>query len=263
MKIQKWLILLMVLALIAVTGGALTWLKRHQKLGQPGIKAAPIPGSVAMKIDLPAQVLDFTSTNVPESDVELGYFPKDTSFVERWYTSPDDSPGISATVILMGADRTSIHRPEYCLVGQGFTCDQKEVADIPVGGVTPYRLPVAKWKVSRLVQQPDGQNVKISGVYVFWFVADNEHTTGIVPFQCYLVRDLLLKGNFTALGVCFVFFRMFAGAGRSDVRANAETDCGLGAGISVAAPNCNCRSARVKGPLQRTKKIAKLTLWSN
>lgn len=194
MKIQKSLILLMVLALIAVTGGTLTWLKRHQKLGQPGIKAAPIPGSVAMKIDLPAKVLDFTSTNVPESDVELGYFPKDTSFVERWYTSPDDSPGISATVILMGADRTSIHRPEYCLVGQGFTCDQKEVADIPVGGVTPYRLPVAKWKVSRLVQQPDGQNVKISGVYVFWFVADNEHTTGIVPFQCYLVRDLLLKG---------------------------------------------------------------------
>lgn len=194
MKIQKSLILLMVLALIAVTGGTLTWFKRHQKLGQPGIKATPIPGSVAMKIDLPAKVLDFTSTNVPESDVELGYFPKDTSFVERWYTSPDDSPGISATVILMGADRTSIHRPEYCLVGQGFTCDQKEVVDIPVAGPMPYRLPVAKWKVSRLVQQPDGQNVKISGVYAFWFVADNEHTTGIVPFQCYLVRDLLLKG---------------------------------------------------------------------
>ena len=118
MKIQKSLILLMVLALIAVTGGTLTWFKRHQKLGQPGIKATPIPGSVAMKIDLPAKVLDFTSTNVQESDVELGYFPKDTSFVERWYTSPDGSPGISATVILMGADRTSIHRPEYCLVAR-------------------------------------------------------------------------------------------------------------------------------------------------
>jgi hypothetical protein len=147
-----------------------------------------------MKIEFPARVLDFTSTNVPESEVELGYFPKDTSFAECYYTSPDDLPGISATVILMGADRTSIHRPEYCLAGQGFACDEKTVVDIPVGGPKPYQLPVAKWKVSRLIQQPDGQNVKLSGVYVFWFVADNEQTTGNVQFQCYLVRDLLLKG---------------------------------------------------------------------
>ncbi len=194
MKNQKWLILFAVLVLMAGTACALTWLKANQKLGKPGVRAVPLPGGLAMKIDLPAQVLDFTSTNVPESEVELGYFPKDTSFAERMYTSPDDPFGISATVILMGADRTSIHRPEYCLAGQGFACDEKTVVDIPVGGPKPYQLPVAKWKVSRLVQQPDGQNVKISGIYVFWFVADNEQTTGNVQFQCYLVRDLLLKG---------------------------------------------------------------------
>ena len=195
MNKQKWLILVAVLVLIASTGGALTWLKKHQKLGQPGIiTAASIPGSVAVKIDLPERVLDFTSTNVPESEVELGYFPKDTSFVERLYTSPDDPFGISATIILMGADRTSIHRPEYCLAGQGFSCDDKEVVNIPVASPQPYQLPVAKWKVSRLVQQPDGQNAKVAGVYVFWFVADNEQTTGNVQFQYYLVRDLLLKG---------------------------------------------------------------------
>ncbi|MGA3283100.1 MAG: exosortase-associated EpsI family protein [Verrucomicrobiota bacterium] len=194
MKNQKWLILFAVLILIAGTAGALTWLKTNQKLGKPGIKVTPIPGRVAMEIDLPEHVLDFSSTNVPESEIELGYFPKDTSFVERYYTSPDDSPGICATIILMGADRTSIHRPEYCLAGQGFTCDEKTVADISVGGPKPYQLPVSKWKISRLVQQPDGQNFKVSGIYVFWFVADNEQTTGNVQFQCYLVRDLLLKG---------------------------------------------------------------------
>jgi hypothetical protein len=194
MKSQKWLILFAVLVLIAGTAGALTWLKTNQKLGQPGIKAAPIPGSVAMKIDLPAQVLNFTSTNVPEDDVTLNYLPKDTSFAERYYMSPDDAFSASATIILMGADRTSIHRPEYCLVGQGFACDEKEVVNIPVEGRQPYQLPVSKWKVSRWVQQPDGQNVKQSGIYVFWFVADNEQTTGNVAFQCYLVRDLLFKG---------------------------------------------------------------------
>jgi len=194
MKNQKWLILFVVLILMAATAGALTWLKAHQKLGQPGIIAALIPDSVAMKIDLPARVLDFTSTNVPEANVVLSYLPKDTSFVERYYAPPDDSPGITATIVLMGTDRTSIHRPEYCLAGQGFTCDRKEVVNIPVEGPQPYQLPVSKWEVSRMVQQPDGQKTKISGIYVFWFVADNEQTTGIVPFQCYLIRDLLLKG---------------------------------------------------------------------
>ena len=85
-KNQKWLILFVVLVLMAGTAGALTWLKANQRLGQPGIIATPIPGKVAMKIDLPEQVLDFTSTNVPESDEVLGYLPKDTSFVERCYT---------------------------------------------------------------------------------------------------------------------------------------------------------------------------------
>jgi hypothetical protein len=194
MKHQKWLILLVVLVLMAATAGALTWLKANLRLGKPGIQSGPVPGSVAMKIDLPAEVLDYASTNVPESDVVLGYLPKDTSFVERYYRSPDGLSGISATIVLMGTDRTSIHRPEYCLAGQGFSCDEKTVVNIPVKGAKPYQLPVSKWKVSRLVQQPDGRSVKVSGIYVFWFVADNEQTTGNVQFQCYLVRDLLLKG---------------------------------------------------------------------
>jgi hypothetical protein len=194
MKKQKWLILFVVLVLMAATAGALTWLKTHQKLGKPGIKAIPIPESATMKIDLPAQVLDFTSSNVPESDVVLGYLPKDTSFVERCYTPLDGSFGIYGTIVLMGADRTSIHRPEYCLAGQGFSCDEKTVVEIPVGGPQPYQLPVSKWKVSRLIQQPDGRNINVSGIYVFWFVADDQQTTGNVQFQCYLVRDLLLKG---------------------------------------------------------------------
>ena len=244
-KNQKWLILFAVLVLMAGTAGALTWLKTHQKLGRPGIITAPIPGSATMKIDLPAQVLDFTSTNVPESEIELGYFPKDTSFVERYYLSPGGSPAISATIVLMGADRTSIHRPEYCLAGQGYSCDEKTVVDIPVGGPKPYPLPVAKWKVSRMIQQPDGQNVKISGIYVFWFVADNEQTTGNVQFQCYLVRDLP------------------AGAGRSRFRAHEGADCGLGAGVSTAASICRRRPARMKRPLRRSKKSASVVVHSN
>jgi hypothetical protein len=185
--------LLLALALMAGTVGALTRLKANQRLGQPGIKATLIPGSVMMKIDLPERVLDFTSTNVPESEVELGYFPKDTSYARRLYQAPDGF-GVSTTVILMGADRTSIHRPEYCLLGQGWSVDKKTGVKIPIDGVPHYELPVMKWVISKTVATPDGQKQKIMGIYVFWFVADNEQTTGNVQLQCYLVKDLLCAG---------------------------------------------------------------------
>src|ERR1700689_2034808 len=113
MKNQKWLIFFTALVLMAGTSGLLLRLKANQKLGQPGVKFAPIPGSVAVKIDLPERVLDFTSTNVPEPGVVLSYLPKDTSYTERHYQS-SDGLDVTGTIVLMGADRTSIHKPDYC-----------------------------------------------------------------------------------------------------------------------------------------------------
>ncbi|MGH7991432.1 MAG: exosortase-associated EpsI family protein [Limisphaerales bacterium] len=187
------MIFLIVVALIAGTAGALTWFKKHQKLGKPGIITTAIPGSVMMKINLPARVLDFTSTNVPEPEVVLGYLPKDTSYAERLYTAPDGFY-VQATIILMGADRTSIHRPEFCLPGQGFQINSKTVVNIPIDGRQHYQLPVMKWVISRSVQTADGQKQEIGGLYIFWFVADNEESTGIVPMQLRMMRDQLLTG---------------------------------------------------------------------
>jgi len=107
------LMLLAGFAVIAATIGLLAMLKAHPRLGEPGIKVTPIPGSLAMQIDLPERVLDFTSTNVPEPDLVLGYLPHDTSYTSRYYTSADGGPPIVATIILMGADRTSIQNADY------------------------------------------------------------------------------------------------------------------------------------------------------
>jgi hypothetical protein len=194
MKNQKWLMLLIALALMVGTVGALTRLKANQRLGQPGIKATLIPGSVAMKIDLPERVLDFISTNVPEPEVVLGYLPKDTSFVERYYWAPDGF-WATATIILMGADRTSIHRPDYCLPGQGWRIEKKTEVNIPLAGKPPHQLPVMKWVNSNYFQTPDGRKTEVRGLLVFWFVADNEQTASYVQFQYYLLRDLLLTGE--------------------------------------------------------------------
>jgi hypothetical protein len=192
MKNQKWLLLLVALALMAGTAGALMRIKSFQKLGKPGIMGIPIPGSLVMNLDLPENVPGFTSTNIPESDVELGYFPKDTSYARRLYQSPDGFTA-TCTIVLMGADRTSIHKPDYCLPGQGWTIRSRKTASLAIAGATPYELPVSEWVISNSLQTPDGRTEAVSGVYIFWFVADGEETPSHYQFMRWLALDLLRK----------------------------------------------------------------------
>jgi hypothetical protein len=172
---QKFILFFTTLALIAGTAGALTWLKAHQHLGTPGLKAEVIPGSVAMRLELPARVLDFDSTNMPTADVVLGYLPKDTSYAQRYYSAPDGAWAL-ANLILMGADRTSIHRPDYCLPGQGWQIRDKADEKLAIGGARPYELPVKKWTIANTFTAPDGSRQAVGGVYVFWFVTENQVT---------------------------------------------------------------------------------------
>lgn len=186
---QKRFILIVALVLIAGTAGGLTWLGANKRLGRPGIKSESIPGSVVVKIDLPETVLDYTSTNLPQEKIVLDYLPKDTSFARRRYFAPDGVP-IDANIILMGTDRTSIHKADYCLAGSGFTTERKETVLIPIGGPAPYELEVAKWTVNRVVEE-DGQKRNEHALYVFWFAADGESTPSYFQYRCQLMWDML------------------------------------------------------------------------
>ena len=190
MNKQKWLLLVVAAALMVGTAGSLHWFKAHQKLGVPGIRARAVPGSVTMNFDLPEQVPDFASERVPEEKVVLDMLPKDTSYAQRRYTATDGF-WANANIVLMGTDRTSIHKPEYCLPGGGWRIDEKTEVGITIEGPQPYSLTVAKWT---LTKTGGGQNEGIRGLYVFWFVADNEETTSHWQRMWWLCRDLVRSG---------------------------------------------------------------------
>ena len=193
MNKQKWLFLITAAALMAGTAGLLNWFKAHQKLGVPGIRATSIPGGITMNFDLPEQVLDFTSERVAEDKVVLDMLPKDTSYAQRRYKGSDGLE-IGANIILMGADRTSIHKPEICLPGQGWRIDEKNKIDIPIDSSHPYQLQVMKWVMTNFIQTQDGQKKEVRGLYVFWFVANNEETVDHLQRVWWLARDLLRTG---------------------------------------------------------------------
>jgi len=194
MKSQKWILFIVILAIIAGSAALLAGLKKHPHLGKPGIRAEPIPGSLSMKLELPAGVLNYISTKVPEPAQVLGYLPKDSSYVERHYESADDGDWIEGTIVLMGTDRTSIHNADYCLRGQGLTPFTKSIVNIPIAGPEPYTLPVSEWKYSGTFQKPSGESVKENGVYVFWFVADGDETPDHLKMMEKLAIHVLKTG---------------------------------------------------------------------
>jgi hypothetical protein len=193
MKSRTIVVFIVVMALIAGGAGALTWLKKNQRLGAPGIKAMPVPGSIKMSFDLPAHVLDYTSKSETQNKIVLDTLPEDTSYAQRLYTGTDGF-WANANIILMGMDRTSIHKPEFCLPGQGWRIDKKATVSIPIQGPHPYHLRVAKWTITNFIQNNDGQKEEVRGLYVFWFVAKKEQTDSHWQRIWWLTRDLLTNG---------------------------------------------------------------------
>lgn len=202
-------LLVLALAMIGGTAAALTRLRTEQRLGLPGIKTSPIPGSVRLAINLPEHVLDYNSTNVPTQQAVLDGLPHDTSFAQRIYGPIDTLDQLQLMVVLMGTDRTSIHKPQFCLQGSGWNFDDHDSRPDTIRVQSPhaYDLPVTKMSMTRPITI-NGQNTVISGIYVYWFVADHDLTGSHFTRMWNTATHLLRTGELDrwayigCLGVC-------------------------------------------------------------
>jgi hypothetical protein len=123
-------------------------------------------------------VLDYDSVFVPTDTNVLEGLPHDTSFATRRFFDAKTNEVLLLNVVLMGIDRTSIHKPQFCLTGSGWDIDGGEsyASTVRVESPHPYDLPVMKLVSTREMKFSDGKIVKIRGIYVYWFVADHELT---------------------------------------------------------------------------------------
>ncbi|MBI3850112.1 MAG: exosortase-associated EpsI family protein [Verrucomicrobia bacterium] len=170
MNRQKLIVFGTGLLLIIGTAVVLAQFKVHQKLGRPGVKTSPLAGSRNLRIDLPEKVPGYKSEPVETPEIVISILPKDTSYGQRRYLAEDGFQAV-VNVVLMGSDRTSLHKPQYCVVGAGWTIDQTEMTTVPVSRPHPYDLPVIKLTTTKQAMI-NGQRVTARGIYVYWFVAD-------------------------------------------------------------------------------------------
>ena len=193
-----WLGATSALGLCAASSLWLAHLKHSVRLGTPAVRLVNSPiftetGVMARtnSVYLPLRVAGFDAQTEPMRDLEVGYLPGDTSYARMNYTARDRSFGAKVNVVLMGADRTSIHRPEYCLTGLGWDILKSGKRSVPIDNGTELEVSVFQM----VHAAPPGQKGQISGVYVFWFVADGVRTCDAIQRQWALVRSMFAGGE--------------------------------------------------------------------
>lgn len=195
----KWLIFAVAALLLALTVGVIIQLKNQQVIGAPGVKVGPVRlygtnGNVVAEesVLLPEKILDATSQPGLISSMELTGLPKDTTFGRRDYRFPDNFEA-RMSVVLMKKDRSSIHQPQFCLVGQGWSIDKTEVVPIRIDRPVPYDLPTMKLTTSIRVKN-QGQTVTVHGLYVYWFVAKDKLGLGQSDRTWSMLKASMTKG---------------------------------------------------------------------
>ncbi len=201
MKKLNTILFFTAIALIGATALFLGRLRGHQNLGKPGVKLGPTPlfdtqtNRVAeITVILPEKIPGYLSMPAPVTTLELSMLPKDTTFGKRRYWTPNGG-NADVNVVLMGQDRTSLHKPEFCLVGQGWTIDQTETVKLKMERPYAYELPAMKLTAGIRIKDDGGNPHLVRGIYVYWFVADNKITANHNERMWSMAKNLLRTGT--------------------------------------------------------------------
>jgi hypothetical protein len=137
------------------------------KLAADGLNPVALPNFIG---------LEWAGQNAPVTQIERDTLPEDTGFSRKNYISlSDKNQQVFLSIVLSGRDRTSIHRPEICLVGQGWTIRRAAPHNFSVsrqpGG--PLRLPATVLHIDREVTTRRGEKAVLPALFAYWFVGSD------------------------------------------------------------------------------------------
>ena len=175
--------LLLLQAVLAVGLGSVFLIPQKTTLGPAGIG-----------MTLPDKVGRWTGENVPVSKEELAGLAEDTRFARKWYTNPAGDR-IFVSIVLSGADMgNSIHRPERCLVAQGWSVEGSHRVQIPREGQGPLEVTaltdVKQWRANEKTPP-----LAIKNLNYYWFIGSHDVTASHWTRTYIDIRDRLLHGD--------------------------------------------------------------------
>ncbi|MBL9118265.1 MAG: exosortase-associated EpsI family protein [Verrucomicrobiaceae bacterium] len=143
--------------------------------GSPPPSSCEVAG-VVMK--LPTQIGILTGIPQEPTEAEADLLPTDTTFAKMtYYTTnarPEERDVAHVSIVLAGAESRSIHRPEVCLPGQGWSVTGTKEITIPLQNGRQLRA--KDLTITGLFSDKAGKRVQRKAHYVYWFTGTSAST---------------------------------------------------------------------------------------
>lgn len=154
--------LVVFLALVLTTIAACLFIQPPAKMSEPGVW-----------MRWPERVLGYTGQPLNPSEAERVLLPTDTEIAKELYTNPEGDH-MEAEIVLSGIEHRSIHRPEICLKGQGWSLHSGQIVHIPLK--SGRLLDVMVLDITQPWHTPQGRVVQQEALYAYFFVSKDAET---------------------------------------------------------------------------------------
>lgn len=157
-----------VVLLAAAEGAYLSHRAAHPPVAAAGVRLAADGENPA---ELPAFLgSEWMGQRVEPTAVERSILPPDTGFSrKRYFSREGPAEQVLLSIVLSGRDRTSIHRPELCLVGQGYTIEGSELHRFAYPGHPQAAFEATILRIRQDVRSSRG-TVSEPELVAYWFV---------------------------------------------------------------------------------------------
>jgi EpsI family protein len=149
------------------------------------------PAGIALM--LPSNVGPWMGEEAEVTQREREVLAKDTQFARKIYTGPEGDK-IFVSIVMSGDDMTSsIHRPERCLLAQGWIVQNSERRDVPLAN--GKSVDTTKLHNVHPIDMPDKSRALLHNVDYYWFVGAERMTSSHLIRNGIDVRDRILRGQ--------------------------------------------------------------------
>lgn len=165
---------------VGLAAGEMAWLRQVARSPTRGGAGVALAADGVNPVELPAFLgTEWIGRRAEVTAVEREILPPDTGYSRKDYVAvADPRQRVFLSVVLSGRDRTSIHRPELCLVAQGWTIAGSATRQLALGpGPGAPGVPATLLQVRREVQTPKGRAV-VPQLVAYWFVGGDRVVAG-------------------------------------------------------------------------------------
>ena len=124
--------------------------------------------------------------------LELIQLPGDTVMRKKRYTNPEGRV-ITASIVLSGKQRSSIHRPQVCLTGGGSEIVGDQIMRLPAG--EDKTLKVMLLDLTQQGRMPSGAIGQYFAYYAYWFAGKRHETPYHAERMVWMAADKVLHAS--------------------------------------------------------------------